>query len=143
MRTCWVCCIAISNAVSSQVSFVPERPNHKSMLKIRSSHLNVHSQNRPHYCPVKDCNRSEGGKGFKRKNEMIRHGLVHQSPGYICPFCPEGEHKYPRPDNLQRYVPRKSLPARPAYPTTQACSVPSWREGQRRPAAERSPRTTP
>ena len=34
---------------------------------------------------------------------MIRHGLVHESPGYICPFCPEREHRYPRPDNLQRY----------------------------------------
>ncbi|KAK6605618.1 C2H2 type zinc finger domain-containing protein [Botrytis cinerea] len=44
---------------------------------------------------------SRGGKGFKRKNEMIRHGLVHDSPGYVCPFCPEREHKYPRPDNLQ------------------------------------------
>ncbi|CAO1597902.1 MAG: hypothetical protein LQ349_001233 [Xanthoria aureola] len=69
-----------------------------------NSHANVHSQIRPHYCPVKTCPRSEGGKGFKRKNEMIRHGLVHQSPGYICPFCPEREHKYPRPDNLQRHV---------------------------------------
>ncbi|MCJ1479039.1 hypothetical protein MMC13_007723 [Lambiella insularis] len=69
-----------------------------------NSHANVHSQIRSHYCPVKECNRSEGGKGFKRKNEMIRHGLVHQSPGYICPFCPEREHKYPRPDNLQRHV---------------------------------------
>jgi hypothetical protein len=48
------------------------------------------------------CSRSEGGKGFKRKNEMIRHGLVHNSPGYVCPFCPEREHRYPRPDNLQR-----------------------------------------
>lgn len=69
-----------------------------------NSHANVHSQNRPHYCPVPGCARSEGGKGFKRKNEMIRHGLVHESPGYICPFCPEREHKYPRPDNLQRHV---------------------------------------
>ncbi|WPG97943.1 Hypothetical protein R9X50_00072600 [Acrodontium crateriforme] len=69
-----------------------------------TSHRNVHSQDRPHYCPVKDCPRSEGGKGFKRKNEMIRHGLVHNSPGYICPFCPDREHKYPRPDNLQRHV---------------------------------------
>ncbi|KXT02824.1 hypothetical protein AC578_5390 [Pseudocercospora eumusae] len=69
-----------------------------------SSHRNVHSQNRPHYCPVKECPRSEGGKGFKRKNEMIRHGLVHNSPGYICPFCPDREHRYPRPDNLQRHV---------------------------------------
>ncbi|KAA6416168.1 MAG: hypothetical protein FRX48_00888 [Lasallia pustulata] len=69
-----------------------------------NSHANVHSQNRPHYCPEPDCSRSEGGKGFKRKNEMIRHGLVHKSPGYICPFCPEREHKYPRPDNLQRHV---------------------------------------
>jgi len=67
-----------------------------------SSHKNVHSQDRPHYCPVPDCPRSEGGRGFKRKNEMIRHGLVHNSPGYICPFCPDKEHRYPRPDNLQR-----------------------------------------
>lgn len=69
-----------------------------------NSHANVHSQSRPHYCPVKGCPRSEGGKGFKRKNEMIRHGLVHESPGYVCPFCPDREHKYPRPDNLQRFV---------------------------------------
>ncbi|OAL05876.1 hypothetical protein IQ06DRAFT_210383 [Phaeosphaeriaceae sp. SRC1lsM3a] len=69
-----------------------------------NSHTNVHSSNRPHYCPVPGCPRSEGGKGFKRKNEMIRHGLVHQSPGYVCPFCPDREHKYPRPDNLQRHV---------------------------------------
>lgn len=33
---------------------------------------------------------------------MIRHGLVHNSPGYVCPFCPDQQHKYPRPDNLQR-----------------------------------------
>ncbi|PQE16085.1 C2H2 type zinc finger domain-containing protein [Rutstroemia sp. NJR-2017a WRK4] len=69
-----------------------------------NSHANVHSSNRPHYCPVKGCPRGEGGKGFKRKNEMIRHGLVHESPGYVCPFCPDREHKYPRPDNLQRHV---------------------------------------
>lgn len=69
-----------------------------------SSHMNVHSSARPHYCPRKGCPRAEGGRGFKRKNEMIRHGLVHQSPGYACPFCPDREHKYPRPDNLQRHV---------------------------------------
>lgn len=69
-----------------------------------NSHANVHSSNRPHYCSVKGCPRAEGGKGFKRKNEMIRHGLVHDSPGYVCPFCPDREHKYPRPDNLQRHV---------------------------------------
>lgn len=74
----------------------------KLTLTVCSSHRNVHSQSRPHYCPVKECPRSEGGKGFKRKNEMIRHGLVHNSPGYICPFCPDREHRYPRPDNLQR-----------------------------------------
>jgi hypothetical protein len=67
-----------------------------------NSHANVHSSARPHYCPVPGCSRSEGGKGFKRKNEMIRHGLVHDSPGYVCPFCPDRDHKYPRPDNLQR-----------------------------------------
>ncbi|KAI1431166.1 hypothetical protein GGR50DRAFT_689937 [Xylaria sp. CBS 124048] len=69
-----------------------------------NSHANVHSTNRPHYCPVEGCPRGEKGQGFKRKNEMIRHGLVHDSPGYVCPFCPDREHKYPRPDNLQRHV---------------------------------------
>ncbi|KAH8587646.1 hypothetical protein B0O99DRAFT_526456, partial [Bisporella sp. PMI_857] len=67
-------------------------------------HAAVHSSARPHYCNVKDCPRSEGGKGFKRKNEMIRHALVHDSLGYVCPFCPDKEHRYPRPDNLQRHV---------------------------------------
>ncbi|KAF2471308.1 uncharacterized protein BDR25DRAFT_223524, partial [Lindgomyces ingoldianus] len=69
-----------------------------------NSHVIVHAQSRPHYCPVAGCPRAEGGRGFKRKNEMIRHGLIHSSPGYICPFCPDREHKYPRPDNLQRHV---------------------------------------
>jgi hypothetical protein len=76
----------------------------QSSNDIYSSHANVHSSSRPHYCPVKGCPRGEGGKGFKRKNEMIRHGLVHDSPGYVCPFCPLREHRYPRPDNLQRCV---------------------------------------
>lgn len=67
-----------------------------------NSHANVHSLERPHYCPVQGCPRSKAGQGFKRKNEMIRHGFVHRSPGYACPFCPDREHKYPRPDNLQR-----------------------------------------
>ncbi|KAL7269557.1 hypothetical protein RUND412_007779, partial [Rhizina undulata] len=69
-----------------------------------NSHANVHSNDRPHYCSVKNCPRGKGGKGFKRKNEMIRHGLVHDSPGYVCPFCSDREHRYPRPDNLQRHV---------------------------------------
>ena len=70
-----------------------------------NSHRNVHSSDRPYFCPRKDCPRSQPGKGFKRKNEMLRHGLVHESPGYVCPFCsPEKEHRYPRPDNLQRHV---------------------------------------
>ncbi|KAI6782841.1 Krueppel-like factor-like protein [Emericellopsis cladophorae] len=69
-----------------------------------NSHANVHSSARPHYCPVPGCPRGEAGMGFKRKNEMIRHGLVHDSPGYVCPFCPDKDRKYPRPDNLQRHV---------------------------------------
>ncbi|RYO14027.1 hypothetical protein AA0111_g12094 [Alternaria arborescens] len=76
-----------------------------------SSHNNVHASNRLHFCPVAGCPRGEGGKGFKRKNEMIRHGLLHQSPGYVCPFCPDSERKYPRPDNLERYVKIKTYPA--------------------------------
>lgn len=106
-----------------------------------SSHANVHSQTRPHFCPVKGCPRSEGGKGFKRKNEMIRHGLVHQSPGYVCPFCPDREHKYPRPDNLQRYVfpnrgYRHSLTD---YQQTRSSTSRGQRQG--RSTAPRRPRT--
>ena len=74
-----------------------------------NSHANVHSSDRPHHCPEKSCSRNIHGKGFKRKNEMIRHGLVHKSPGYACPFCAEQQHKYPRPDNLQRYFLYQSL----------------------------------
>lgn len=37
-----------------------------------NSHTNVHSSSRPHFCHVAECNRGPGGKGFKRKNEMIR-----------------------------------------------------------------------
>lgn len=48
---------------------------------------------------------------------MIRHGLVHQSPGYVCPFCPDREHKYPRPDNLQRYVTLESAKRREGHST--------------------------
>jgi len=68
-----------------------------------SSHRNVHSQARNHFCDVSGCPRSESGQGFKRKNEMKRHALVHRSPGYVCPFCSGAViHKYPRPDNLLR-----------------------------------------
>jgi hypothetical protein len=92
----------------TQVSRLSPFSNHalntNALQYLLNSHANVHSSNRPHYCSVKGCPRSEGGKGFKRKNEMIRHGLVHDSPGYVCPFCPDREHKYPRPDNLQRHV---------------------------------------
>lgn len=37
-----------------------------------NSHQNVHSNQRPHFCPVESCPRGPGGQGFKRKNEMIR-----------------------------------------------------------------------
>ena len=40
-----------------------------------NSHANVHPGVHPHYCPVSRCPHSLGGKGFKRKNEMIRHGI--------------------------------------------------------------------
>ncbi|KAJ0167748.1 hypothetical protein CTA2_432 [Colletotrichum tanaceti] len=91
-QTGYICTFSGCNAAPFQTQY------------LLNSHANVHSSARPHYCSVKGCPRSEGGKGFKRKNEMIRHGLVHDSPGYVCPFCPDREHKYPRPDNLQRHV---------------------------------------
>lgn len=75
---------------------------------------------------------------------MIRHGLVHQSPGYVCPFCPDREHKYPRPDNLQRYVffgPPKTVAYRHSLTDhQQTCPRTSRGQGQGRPPAPRRPR---
>jgi hypothetical protein len=68
------------------------------------SHAKVHRESRPYFCPVKGCPRAAGGKGFKIKNDMIRHGRVHDSRGYTCPFCADQQHRYPRPDNLMRYA---------------------------------------
>ncbi|OGE46931.1 hypothetical protein PENARI_c086G04173 [Penicillium arizonense] len=42
----------------------------KTQYLLNSSHANVHSQDRPYFCPVGGCPRAHGGKGFKRKNEM-------------------------------------------------------------------------
>jgi hypothetical protein len=74
-----------------------------NMVKyLLNSHTIVHSSNRPHFCSVHGCPRSQGGRGFKRKSELVRHQRVHDSRAYICPFCPDGEEKYLMPDNLQR-----------------------------------------
>jgi len=90
--------------LSKRLTLTAARELPRLISTFSSSHANVHSQDRPHFCPVDGCPRGIGGKGFKRKNEMMRHGLVHNSPGYVCPFCPDQQHKYPRPDNLQRLV---------------------------------------
>ncbi|KAJ5557679.1 hypothetical protein N7513_003265 [Penicillium frequentans] len=96
---------AISNIGSYKCTYpgCAAAPFQTQYLLKNSSHANVHSSNRPYFCPVEGCPRSVGGNGFKRRNEMMRHDLVHNSPGYVCPFCPD-QHKYPRPDNLQRHV---------------------------------------
>ena len=44
-----------------------------------NSHTNVHSNQRPHFCPVEGCSRGPGGQGFKRKNEMIRYVVLQSS----------------------------------------------------------------
>lgn len=67
-------------------------------------HTEVHSQDGPHYCPVAGCPRAEGGKGFKRKDELTRHGTVHLPKDYICPFCPDRQRKFARPYSLRRHV---------------------------------------
>ncbi|EXM12348.1 hypothetical protein FOTG_19151, partial [Fusarium oxysporum f. sp. vasinfectum 25433] len=68
-----------------------------------TSHMKVHSSERLYHCTVQGCPRNVKGEGFKRRSEMVKHGLTHNSPGYICPFCSpkKVKHRYPRPDNLQ------------------------------------------
>ncbi|KAI1824807.1 hypothetical protein F4861DRAFT_538642 [Xylaria intraflava] len=83
-----------------------------------NSHANVHSTNRPHYCAVKGCPRGEGGQGFKRKNEMIRHGLVHDSPGHVRVHHVDKDKEDPllrevlahRPDGPNRGRRRRGVP---------------------------------
>ncbi|OCL08506.1 hypothetical protein AOQ84DRAFT_39099 [Glonium stellatum] len=69
-----------------------------------NSHANVHSQSQTHYCPVTACPRAESGKGFKQKNELMRHVLDHRSLGYWCPFRPDRGHKFLRTDYLMRHI---------------------------------------
>ncbi|RFU25884.1 hypothetical protein B7463_g10453, partial [Scytalidium lignicola] len=70
-----------------------------------NSHTNIHSTTRPWYCSVKGCRSGEGGSGFVTKFDLMRHALAHDPPGYyVCPFCPDRERIFPRPDNLQRHV---------------------------------------
>lgn len=49
-----------------------------------NSHTNVHSNQRPHFCPVNGCPRGPGGQGFKRKNEMIRYVFALASSLFVC-----------------------------------------------------------
>lgn len=63
--------------------------NRGGLIFFHSSHAYVYSQDRLYFCPVEGCAQGVGGKGFKYKNEVIQHGLVHNSLGYICPFCPD------------------------------------------------------
>lgn len=71
--------MTMSDLTESQLMAGPFRCNFPGCLAIPfqtqyllSSHMNVHSNQRPHFCPVKGCPRALGGQGFKRKNEMIR-----------------------------------------------------------------------
>ena len=68
------------------------------------SHAETHSPPRPYFCAVKGCPRGEGGKGFMHKADMIRHGLVHDRPEFVCPWCSGRQQRYTRRDNLMRFV---------------------------------------
>ncbi|VTO88803.1 unnamed protein product [Fusarium graminearum] len=67
-----------------------------------NAHMEIHQSARPYVCSFQGCPRSEVGKGYETMMEMIRHQSAHDSSGHICPFCPDREHRYPRPDNLRR-----------------------------------------
>ncbi|KAH6860513.1 hypothetical protein B0T12DRAFT_136344 [Alternaria alternata] len=51
------------------------------------SHSKTHSKDGLYFCPVLNCSRGEGGRGFKSKDKMMRHGVVHQSKGCACASC--------------------------------------------------------
>jgi hypothetical protein len=42
--------------------------------------------------------------GYKRMNTIMRHGIMHESPGYVCSFCSNQQHNYLQPDNIHRCV---------------------------------------
>ena len=88
----WMYSPSLSNSAPPRVSSMIRL--NTPLLNFDSSHATAHYRSLPLYCPVTSCSRSEGGKVFKRKNEMIRDEVVHQSPSYFCPFCPQREHKY-------------------------------------------------
>ncbi|KAF1842060.1 uncharacterized protein K460DRAFT_178202 [Cucurbitaria berberidis CBS 394.84] len=65
---------------------------------ILNSHANVHTSQ------GQDIPEAKAREGSKRKSEMLRYEPIHRAPGYVCPFCPDSEHRYPRPDSLYRHV---------------------------------------
>jgi hypothetical protein len=104
----WLYCTTISNPISSKrVSVSYTLLDYALAINSNSQHryIEVHNSSRPHDGPHIGYPRGEGGKGFKTKNDMaIRHGLIRDSQGYHCPFCPYPAPRCPRPDNLQRYA---------------------------------------
>jgi hypothetical protein len=45
---------------------------------------------------------TEQGESSKAESNIPRSQLFYEPPVYICPFCTDRDHKYPRPANLQR-----------------------------------------
>ncbi|OAQ63779.1 zinc finger, c2H2 type domain-containing protein [Purpureocillium lilacinum] len=91
------------------------------------SHAVVHSSTRPFHCSVKDCSRS-----FKRKIDLTKHGWVHNSSGYSCPFCTDKKREFYRPDNLNDSARRHLSSHHPdkGKDDTTLLQVLPWRRGR-------------
>ncbi|KAH6889367.1 hypothetical protein B0T10DRAFT_487861 [Thelonectria olida] len=68
------------------------------------SHAIVDQTNLPYSCSVIGCVRWEQGNGFRTKNELILHGLFHDSRGLRCPFCPNQGLEHSTPDEFIRHL---------------------------------------
>lgn len=69
------------------------------------SHEETHTFERQHQCPFPGCLRGMKGKGFRSKGAMLLHRLLHDYPGYQCPFCfsgAQGKHRFARSGHLKR-----------------------------------------
>ncbi|KAL9088837.1 MAG: hypothetical protein Q9159_002873 [Coniocarpon cinnabarinum] len=50
-----------------------------------NEHQKSHYSDRPHLCPRKECPRSQTGREFKSREDVLQHVDAHD--GFVCPFC--------------------------------------------------------
>ena len=83
-------------------------PDCGRVVRDLKSHMLTHQHERPHKCPIANCEHHR--KGFARKHNMRHHELTHYKGAIICEFCPgsgsgsDAEKSFNCVDDLKRHL---------------------------------------